>query len=144
MERRTFIAAAGASVAVSLAGCLDAGADPTGDDEVWMTIDEFRPEELTVEPGTTVTFINTSSHAHTVTAFQDAYPDEAEYWATGGFESEAEAVEAWENDSSGNLYPNEEFEHTFEYPGTYSYYCIPHYVPAQGTAMEGRIQVEDG
>lgn len=143
MERRTFIAAAGSGVAVGLAGCLDAGGDPTGEHEVGMTIDEFRPDELAVEAGTTVSFINTSSHAHTVTAFQDAYPDEAEYWASGGFDSEQEAVEAWQADTSGNLYQNEVFEHTFEHPGTYSYYCIPHYVPEQGTAMEGRIVAEE-
>lgn len=143
MERRTFIATVGSGVTLGLAGCLDAGGDPTGEHEVGMTIDSFRPDELRVEPGTTVTFINTSSHAHTVTAFQDAYPDEAEYWSTGDFDSEQEAVEAWNRNTGGSLFQREEFEHTFEYPGIYEYYCIPHYVPHQGTAMVGRIVVEE-
>lgn len=107
-----------------------------------MTIDSFRPDKLTVEPGTTVTFINTSSHAHTVTAFQDAYPDEAEFWSSGDFDSEEEAIEGWNQDNSGGLFQREEFEHTFEHEGRYQYFCIPHYVPEQGTAMEGQITVE--
>ena len=143
MERRTFIATAGSAVAVGLAGCLDAGGNPMGEHEVGMTIDEFRPDELTVQPGTTVTFINTSSHAHTVTAFQDAYPEDAEYWASGGFESEQEARDAWSQDLAGNLYQDERYEKTFEYPGRYEYYCIPHYVPEQGTSMVGQIIVEE-
>lgn len=139
MERRTFIATLGSGVSVSLAGCLGAGGNPTEDDMVTMTISRFRPEELTVTPGTTVTFHNTSSHTHTVTAFQDAYPDEASFWSTGDFETTEQAREGWTDDGSGRLKPGSEFTHTFEYEGTYAYFCIPHYVPDQGTAMEGRI-----
>lgn len=142
MERRRFIATVGGGVAAGLAGCLDVGGDPTGKNEVGMTIDSFRPGNLTVESGTTVTFLNTSSHTHTVTAFQDAYPDGAGYWSTGDFETEQAARDAWYDNGGGKLTPNDEFEHTFEYEGTYSYYCIPHYVPDKGMAMEGQVIVE--
>lgn len=149
MERRTFIATVGTGVTVGLAGCLDAGGDPTGENEVGMTIDSFRPEELVVEPGTTVTFINTSSHAHTVTAFQDAYPEEAEFWSSGDFDTEKEAIEGWNRNNGGALFAGDEFEHTFEHiedgesSSRYDYYCIPHYVPHQGTEMRGYVIVEE-
>ncbi len=142
MERRTFIATVGGGVTAALAGCVDVGGNPMGDNEVGMTIDSFRPEQLTVEPGTTVTFINTSSHAHTVTAFQDAYPEEAEFWASGGFDTEEEARNAWNRNNGGGLFQGDEYEYTFEHEGIYQYFCIPHYVPDQGTAMEGQIVVE--
>lgn len=142
MERRRFIATLGGGIVAGAAGCVDVSGDPTGENEVGMTISSFRPEKLTVEPGTTVTFINTSSHTHTVTAFQDAYPEEARYWSTGDFGNEEAARDAWNKNSGGKLTPRGEFEHTFEYEGNYKYYCIPHYVPDQGTAMEGQVVVE--
>lgn len=139
MERRTFLVTAGSALTVGVAGCLDAGADPTGENEVGMTIDSFRPDELTVEAGTTVEFINTSSHAHTVTAFQDAYPERAKYWASGGFDSEQGAIEAWENDGGGALFQGESYERTFDVPGVYQYYCVPH-IEAD---MVGEVVVEE-
>jgi plastocyanin len=39
---------------------------------------------------------------------------------------------------SGNLDPKETFEHTFDVPGTYRYFCIPH----EGTKMYGTVIVE--
>jgi plastocyanin len=107
-----------------------------------MTMNSFRPETLTVPPGTTVTFDNTSSHTHTVTAFQDAYPEEATYWSSGEFETEQQARDAWTSGGNGGLEPGESFEHTFEFEGTYAYFCIPHYRPDQGMTMEGTISVE--
>lgn len=144
MHRRTFVAAVGTGVTAAIAGCLDGGdVAVSGDNVVEMTIDSYRPEKLTVEPGTTVEFINTSTHAHTVTAFQDGYPHEADYWASGGFESEQEARDDWHSrDQEGQLTRNESYEHTFDIPGSYNYYCIPHYVPDAGTEMTGVIIVE--
>lgn len=126
MDRRNFIVAAGSGLVAGLAGCLDASGEPTGEHDVGMTIDSFRPSELTVTPGTTVEFRNTSSHTHTVTAFQDSYPEGTEYFASGGFDSESAAVDAWESGGGGGLSQGDSFEHTFELTGTYSYYCIPH------------------
>ncbi|MFC7057541.1 cupredoxin domain-containing protein [Halovenus salina] len=143
MERRRFIATVGSGVAAGVAGCLDVGGDPTGENEVGMTISKFRPEEITVEPGTTVTFINTSSHTHTVTAFENATPESVGFWSSGDFDSQDEAESAWQNNGGGGLSPNDEFTFTFEEPATYPYFCIPHYRPEAGTGMEGRIVVED-
>ncbi len=138
MDRRTFVATVGTGVTLGVAGCLDGGAQAAGDHDVGMTIDSFRPEELTVEAGTRVTFYNTSSHGHTVTAFQGAYPDGAEYFASGGYDTEAEAREAYENNNGGVLTPGDQFEHEFSAPGRYDYFCLPHL----DVDMIGAIQVE--
>lgn len=139
MDRRSYLSVAGTTVAVGMAGCLGASSQPTGDYDVGMTIDSFRPDRLEVSPGTTVEFRNTSSHSHTVTAFQDGYPDEAAFWSSGNFDSEAEAVDAWNSPSQGGrLTQNDSYEHTFEIEGVYSYYCIPH-IRAE---MTGTVVVE--
>lgn len=141
MDRRTYLGVAGSGLLTGLAGCIGGSGQPTDDYDVGMTMDSFRPEELTVEAGTTVVWLNTSSHSHTVTAFQDSYPDGAEYWASGGHDSQAAAEQAW-NDSTGvgTLEPNDSYEHTFTVPGDYAYFCIPHLY----ADMVGRIIVEDG
>lgn len=143
MDRRRFLAAVGSGVTLAVAGCLGQG-QAAGDHDVGMTQVSFRPEKVTVEPGTTVEWLNTSGHTHTVTAFQDAYPDGVEYWASGGFDSESAARDDWRSSSqSGAINPGNSFEHTFEVPGTYSYYCIPHYRPDIGVNMVGDIIVEE-
>lgn len=138
MDRRRFLGTVGSGVLVSLGGCIG-GEAATVDHDIGMTMHTFRPDTLSVGPGTTVVFRNTSSHAHTVTAFQNGYPDDAEYWASGGFSSEAEATEAWQDGSNGALYSGDTFEHTFEIPGQYSYFCIPHL----DADMVGVITVEE-
>ncbi len=83
----------------------------------------FTPTTLEVTAGTTVEFVNGSGEAHTVTAEEDALPDGAEYFASGGFDSEAEA----RADLSGGLIAaGETYSVTFERAGTYRYICIPH------------------
>lgn len=127
MQRRTVLATVGSTFVAGLAGCLGDDCEQPEDGVVGMTIDSYCPEELTVDAGTTVEFRNTSSHAHTVTAFQDSYPDGAEYWASGGFDSEQEAEDAWySRNQGGKLAQGDSFEHTFEVPGNYGYYCVPH------------------
>lgn len=138
MDRRTLLAAVGSGVTAALAGCF-AGGEPTGDNAVGMTQVAYRPDDLTVTPGTTVEFQNTSSHSHTVTAYQDAYPDGAEYWASGGFDSEAAARDDWNSSGQdGKLVPGSSYEHTFDVPGVYNYYCVPH----EEAGMVGVIRVE--
>src|SRR5262245_15449301 len=61
----------------------------------------FEPDKITIEQGTTVEWINTGKHAHTVT-------DENSFW------------------DSGNLEPNEKFSHRFDEKGKFKYYCVPH------------------
>lgn len=138
MDRRSFLAAAGTGVSISLAGCLGIGGGSSGDHDVGMTIDSFRPETLTVEPGYTVEFVNTSDHAHTVTAFDGGVPEGADYFASGGYDDEETAVEAWDAEFGGALYTGDSYERTFEVPGRYEYYCIPHI----RSDMVGTIVVE--
>lgn len=105
-------------------------------DTVGMTEDlGFDPKEIQVPVGTTVTFENTSSIGHSVTAYEDKIPDGATYFASGGFDSEQAAKDAYPE--KGNLEAGESYEHTFETKGTYEYYCIPH----EMNGMVGTIEV---
>lgn len=139
MHRRTFLAVTGAGATAALAGCLASGTETTGDEIVEMTMDSFRPDELTVPPETTVEFVNTSSHGHTVTA--TSLPEEAddsEYFASGEFESNEVAQESWEQNNGGILTPGESYENEFITPGQYDYICIPHI----RVGMRGVINVD--
>jgi LPXTG-motif cell wall-anchored protein len=63
--------------------------------------DAFRPREIEVEPGTTVTWTNEGGTAHTVTA------------DNGSFDS-------------GNMDPGDDFSETFVEAGRYPYFCEYH------------------
>jgi len=95
----------------------------------------FVPEMLVVEAGEEVAFNNTSDEAHSVTAYEDGIPEETEYFASGGFTTEAEARA---NVARSLLTPGEGFSVTFTEEGTYRYFCIPH----EDQRMVGRIVVE--
>jgi plastocyanin len=95
----------------------------------------FEPKEITVAPGETITFSNTSSNVHTVTAVEDSLPEGAKYFASGGFSSEEEARD---NISEGLLRAGDQYEVTLDKPGTYQYFCIPH----ESSGMAGTIVVE--
>jgi len=137
MDRRTFLRAVGAAGTAAVAGCLDSRASG-GDYDVGMSTVAFRPETLTVEAGTTVVWRNTSKQGHSVTAYEDALPEGAAYFATGNFDSESAARAAWSDAGGGRLGQGKTFEHTFEVPGTYSYFCIPH----ERAGMVGTVEVE--
>lgn len=77
----------------------------------------FDPVGLYVEPGTTIRF-EIEAGTHSATAYEDRIPSEATPFDSGTM-------------SQG------EFEYTFETPGTYDYYCIPH----ESMGMVGRIVV---
>jgi len=138
MDRRAFLRAAVPTAAVGLAGCIG-GSTPT-DYDVGMGAKEFRPETLEVTAGTTVTWLNTNKQGHTVTAYEDSLPDGADYFASGGFDSEQEAREAWGNSSGGTIFEGQTFEHTFEVAGEYPYLCIPH----ERGGMAGTVVVTEG
>ena len=139
MERRRFLAALGGGAAVALSGCAAVGSTAGGDDyDVGMTAVAFRPTEVTVAAGDTVVWKNTSSRAHSVTAYESGLPDDAAYFASGGYESEDAAREAWQN-LDGVITNGETYEHTFEVPGTYNYFCIPH----ERGGMVGQVIVEE-
>jgi len=86
----------------------------------------FDPVGLHVEPGDTVEWVNESGQ-HSATSYtQDnprydgsrRIPEGAESWDSGVFEE-----------------PGATFSYTFETPGTYDYYCIPH----KTLGMVGRL-----
>ena len=137
MRRRRFLAAAGSAATLTAGGCLGLSAGEN-DWDVGMTSEAFRPYEFTTTVGEEVLWENTSSRAHTVTAYEDGIPEEAAYFATGGFDSEAAAREAWDG-RNGAITSGQTFGHVFEVPGAYSYFCIPH----EKAGMVGTVVVEE-
>ena len=97
---------------VAMSPALAQDAEPT----VSMQGQSFSPVELHVVPGTTVTWTNDSEVGHTVTADDNAY-------------------------DSGNVEPGDSFSMTFDTPGRYQYYCIPHGSPGLH-GMAGVIVVD--
>ncbi|MGK7311851.1 MAG: plastocyanin/azurin family copper-binding protein [Candidatus Longimicrobiales bacterium M2_2A_002] len=83
--------------------------------EVTLTNFEFTPGDLTIEPGTTVRWVNQTSTFHTVT------PDGHSEWT----ESSLSEV-------------GETFTHTFDTEGTFPYYCSPH----RDLGMTGSVTVQ--
>jgi plastocyanin len=63
----------------------------------------FDPANITVEPGTTVTWVQGGNNPHTTTSYDGL-------WDSGMIEG-----------GSGGT-----FSFTFEEPGTYDYFCVPH------------------
>lgn len=134
MRRRTFLAALSAGATATLAGC---GTGLSASDyDVEMRPNTFAPEEITVSTGETVRWGNPGSRGHSVTAYEEAIPEDADYFASGGFDAESAAREGYPQD--GNVQSGETYAHTFEVAGTYDYFCIPH----ERVAMVGRVVVE--
>jgi plastocyanin len=102
----------------------------------------FEPESLTVAPGDTVVWENVGSIGHSVTGYEDEIPDGAAYFASGGFDSEQAARDAYSagNPDSGDVPGGESYEHTFETEGEYGYFCIPH----EQAGMVASVTVEEG
>ena len=106
----TLIAIAGCSgsassvpsaAAPSLTGSLSAGAQADRSSQVEMKGLAFNPASVTVPSGSTVTWTNNDTTAHTVT-FDDGSAD------------------------SGALDPRATFDHTFATAGTFAYHCNIH------------------
>src|SRR5215213_8488559 len=74
----------------------------------------FDQANITVEPGTTVTWVQSGNNPHTTTSYDGL-------WDSGMIEG-----------GSGGT-----FSFTFEEPGTYDYYCIPH----ESMGMIGSVTV---
>lgn len=122
----------GSLVAVALsAGCSgDAGG------EVAMSPGRrFDPTTIEVAVGDTVTWVSEGDDAHTVTAYEDSLNPGASYFSSGGFESESGARD---NVAEALIEPGGSYEVTFDQPGTYEYFCIPH----EQEGMKGTIVVE--
>ncbi|WP_458189052.1 plastocyanin/azurin family copper-binding protein [Haladaptatus sp. NG-WS-4] len=148
MKRRNVLRAVGTVGIASLAGCSsganvpdttdsgdpstettdggDGGTDGGSKTRTVEMTDEltFAPERIEVEAGTTVTWENVGRVGHTITAYDGEIPDGADYFASGGFDSESAAIDGYPD--AGNVPEGGTYEHTFETKGTYEYYCIPH------------------
>lgn len=94
------------------------GSEPSGN-EVEMVGQSFSPQNIEVEVGTTVTWVNESSLVHTVTSGSNGEHD-------GLFDS-------------GNISEGEEFSYTFDEVGTFDYFCRPHV----SNGMIGTVTVVD-
>lgn len=81
--------------------------------DVEMVDISFMPEEVTIKVNGTVRWVNKDPVAHTVTDDQDLF-------------------------DSGVLETDEEFERTYDEPGTYDYTCTIH-----PTSMTGTVIVEE-
>lgn len=89
---------------------------------------EFVPDTITVKAGETIEWTNDSKLAHTVTADPEkAARDENVALPEGAAPFD-----------SGTMKPGETFTHTFDIPGDYLYFCIPH----EAAGMTGVVRVE--
>lgn len=147
MDRRTVLRNLGVGTAINigipLAGCIGLGASENTSGTVdgplvEMTDDNrFEPDGVTIPVGETVVWRTVGYAPHTVTAYEDELPLEAEYFASGGFTNEV-AARNGASEGDGVLDRGEEYAHAFDVPGEYAYYCIPH----EQAGMTGTITVE--
>ncbi|MCF7805940.1 MAG: cupredoxin domain-containing protein [Candidatus Marinimicrobia bacterium] len=102
---------------ISCSNPTDSASD-SGPNTVIMENTSYNPETLTVEIGTTVTWENNDSYAHTVTSGSPGNP-------TDTFDS-------------GNIEAGESYERTFNETGTFNSYCTLH-----PDNMTGTIEVQE-
>lgn len=88
---------------------------------------KFTPAKVTVKVGDTVRWRNVSALVHTVTDDPDRVAKDKDYALPEGAEPF----------NSGKLKPKATYEHTFNVPGTYRYFCIPH----EGAGMIAEVIV---
>ena len=142
-SRRNVLRLVGSAGIASIAGCSSGGGDggdDGGDESSSKTVEmtdqlTFEPKEIEITAGTTVTWENTGAVGHTVTAYEDKIPNGADFFASGGFDSQQAAEDGYPDE--GNVEGGGTYEHTFETTGTYEYYCIPH----EMNGMVGTITV---
>ena len=123
LSRRGFLRVAIGSAAVITSTSAEAAAQETTTVDMTDSL-VFDPDEIEISPGTTVTWENVGSVGHSVTAYEDEIPEEAEYFASGDLDSESAARDAYPDE--GDVAGGETYEYTFETEGEYGYFCIPH------------------
>ena len=124
MDRRAFLATAGAAVVVPVAGCTSGGLSEEEFD-VGMSQNAYLPDTVEVSVGETLVWGNNGSRKHTVTAYESGLPEGAAFFASGEYDSTDAAREEWKS-GGGNIAPGKTYEHTFETAGEHRYFCIPH------------------
>ncbi len=92
--------------------------EPVEEEAVSMDATSFIPETINIRAGTKVVWTNDDNLVHTVTS---------------GVRGDDDAGSLFD---SSNLSPGDTFEHTFEEPGTYDYFCTLH------VGMDGQVVVE--
>lgn len=102
--------------------------DPAAVVEMTNTM-KFTADTVKIKKGETVKWKNTSLLAHSVTADPSVASNE------GSVQLPEEAGSF----DSGMLDPDQTFTHTFNTPGTYQYFCIPH----EGAKMFGWVIVAE-
>ena len=122
----------------AVAAATSAGAAQEGEEHVVDMTDNlvFDPDEISIAPGDTIVWDNVGTIGHTVTAYEDQIPEEAEFFASGGFESESAARGAYPD---GDVPGGGTYSHTFSVAGVYEYFCIPH----EGAGMLATVNVGD-
>lgn len=122
-----------------------AACSPSGSTVEMIPSHRFDPETITVNVGDTVSWRVRTDEPHSVTAYEESLPEGAEYFASGGFSSEEDArantsvAQPQHEVAEGLLQEGDGFEVTFETPGTYEYFCIPH----ESEGMTGTVVVEE-
>ena len=88
---------------LSMTALLISAPAASAQDEMTVSIQDFLfdPDQITVAPGTTVTWVNDGEEPHTSTADDGMW-------------------------DSGTLQPGESYSFTFDEPGSYSYFCEIH------------------
>jgi len=146
-DRRGVLRLGGTALTAGVAGCGGSSSGGEGGEEpptegqeptvVAMTDDlKFEPRRVQIGVGETVVWETTGSIAHSVTAYEADLPENASYFASGDFETEAAAREAFP--SGGSVGAGETYSHTFETAGEFPYFCIPHQA-----GMVGAVVVEN-
>ena len=120
VRRRWLVLGALAVVAVGIGAFVVLGGSG-GDDDDYVLIggkdDFFQPEILRVAVGTTIEWRNVGRNPHTVTAVDGTF-------------------------DSGLMERGAEYEHTYDTPGIYPFWCTLHGTP-DGAGMAGTIIVGD-
>ena len=140
-SRRAFLQAVTGALGVATA--RTASAQEATQYTVGMTDNlVFDPVEITISPGDTLVWVNRGTIGHSVTAYDDGIPDDADYFASGGFDAEGAARRAYQtgDTASGDITSGSRYQHTFDAEGAYDYFCIPH----ENLGMVGSVTVEEG
>jgi plastocyanin len=97
-----------------IAGCKKANTEAPGANEVFLEYKTFNPTQLSVQKGTTVTFINKDNADHTATSTNKVF-------------------------DSGRLKSGDSYTYTFNDAGVFYYYCNYH---SSNSQEQGAIVVK--